>query len=184
MKSSILVSEKKEFIKWFLKHNKLKKIDGVWILNFLLSNEQKLEKVHFVEEAHYCPNAIIMTAEGVNGIPFLYQKGYEITTSGQKAFNDLLFYKDRELYIQINFLKRLKKEYVLVLEENQYLPKEEKSNEEDRKIAEEFLNHSLYLYQLSELEKEIDEALDKKDKKIFLDLSNKWLLIKEKISDK
>ena len=57
---SVPLNEKKTFIRWFLKNFQLKRREGVWILNYLLSNDDLLEHVHFVDEAHYCPRAIVM----------------------------------------------------------------------------------------------------------------------------
>ena len=51
METPVTVNEKKVFLRWFLNHFQLKRREAVWILNFLMSNDQLMEKVHFVEEA-------------------------------------------------------------------------------------------------------------------------------------
>ena len=58
MATPVSVNEKKDFIRWFLNHYQLKRRECVWILNYLISHDQLMEKVHFVEQAQYCPRGI------------------------------------------------------------------------------------------------------------------------------
>lgn len=51
MTSSVPIVDKKNFVRWFLKNFQLKRRECVWILNYLLSNDELLENIHFVEEA-------------------------------------------------------------------------------------------------------------------------------------
>lgn len=44
MAAPISVNEKKEFIRWFLNHYQLKRRECVWILNYLMSHDQLMEK--------------------------------------------------------------------------------------------------------------------------------------------
>ena len=83
MTSSISILEKKTFMRWFLKNHQLKRRECVWILNYLLSNDRLLKNVHFVEEAHYCPRAMVMSSVEHNGVPFRFYKG-NIMTEMQK----------------------------------------------------------------------------------------------------
>ena len=62
MNAPVSVNEKKDFIRWFLNHYQLKRRECVWILNYLMSHDQLMEKVHFVEQAQYCPRGIIMSS--------------------------------------------------------------------------------------------------------------------------
>lgn len=51
MQTPVSVNEKKDFIRWFLNHYQLKRRECVWILNYLMSHDSLMEKVHFVEQA-------------------------------------------------------------------------------------------------------------------------------------
>ena len=82
---SVPLNEKKAFIRWFLKNFQLKRREGVWILNYLLSNDDLLEHVHFVDEAHYCPRAIVMSTVDTTSIPFRFYKD-NIMTSDAELF--------------------------------------------------------------------------------------------------
>ena len=74
MATPVSVNEKKEFIRWFLNNYQLKRRECVWILNYLLSHDQLMEKVHFVEHAEYCPRGIVMSTQCVDDVPFRFYK--------------------------------------------------------------------------------------------------------------
>ena len=69
MTAMIPVAAKKDFVRWFLKRYKLKRRECVWILNYLLSHEHLLQNVHFTDEAHYCPRAMVMSTTGIGEYP-------------------------------------------------------------------------------------------------------------------
>lgn len=65
MNTPVSVNEKKDFVKWFLNNYQLKQRECVWILNYLMSHDQLMHKVHFVEHAKYCPRGLVMSANCV-----------------------------------------------------------------------------------------------------------------------
>ena len=173
MTSSIPILEKKTFIRWFLKNHQLKRRECVWILNYLLSNDRLLENVHFVEEAHYCPRAMVMSSVEHNGVPFRFYKGNVMTSDAEKSFHDLRLNPDESIFIQINFPNIPPHlQYLAVLEENPYMPKTLHISEKDRIIAEQLLKNSMMAFQEEKILREIDEALDAGDKERFFELSN------------
>mgnify|MGYP002732763517 FL=1 len=173
MTSSIPIIEKKTFIRWFLKNHQLKRRECVWILNYLLSNDRLLENVHFVEEAHYCPRAMVMSSVEHNGVPFRFYKGNVMTSDAEKSFHDLRLNPDEGIFIQINFPNIPPHlHYLAVLEENPYMPKTLHISEKDRIIAEQLLKNSMMAFQEEKILREIDEALDAGDKERFFELSN------------
>ena len=103
MTASVSVLDKKEFVRWFLKKYQMKRRECVWILNYLLSHDELLENIHFVEEAHYCPRAMVMSTTDSIGIPFRFYKGNIMTADAEKSFHDLRLHPDEEMYIQLNF---------------------------------------------------------------------------------
>ncbi|MCT6923167.1 MULTISPECIES: ReoY family proteolytic degradation factor [Bacillales] len=173
MASSVPIAEKKIFVRWFLKNYQLKRRECVWILNYLLSDEKLLENVCFVEEAHYCPRAIVMSSVESNGVPFRFYKGNIMTADAEKSFHDLRLNPDEMMYIQINFPNIPPNQvYLAVLEENPYMPKYLHISEKDRILAEQLLKDSMRAFQEEKLLKEIDEALDQGDKTRFFELSS------------
>ena len=53
------------FCKMVLNNYQLKQRECVWILNYLMSHDQLMHKVHFVEHAKYCPRGLVMSANCV-----------------------------------------------------------------------------------------------------------------------
>ncbi|MEE1132712.1 MAG: ReoY family proteolytic degradation factor [Caryophanon sp.] len=172
MTSFVSVDEKRVFVEWFLRNHQLKRRECVWILNYLLSDEAILERVHFTDEAHYCPRAMVMSTTDTPGIPFRFYKGNIMTSDAEKSFHDLRLHDDEAIYIQLNFQNvPPSTEYLAVLEENPYMPQSRQSNQHDRIVAEQLVNESLHHFQEEKLLVEIDEALDRGDKNRFIELS-------------
>lgn len=172
MAAPISVNEKKEFIRWFLNHYQLKRRECVWILNYLMSHDQLMEKVHFVEHAEFCPRGIIMSTQCVDDVPFRFYKDSILTTDAEKSFHDIRLNRDQEIYIQLNFKAVHKShQYALVLENNPYMPEHLEISDKDRELAEQFLQTSINNFQLEQIREKIDKALDRKDKEEFIMLS-------------
>lgn len=172
MSTPVSVHEKKDFIRWFLNHYQLKRRECVWILNYLMSHDQLMEKVHFVDQAQYCPRGLIMSTHCVEEPPFKFYKGNVMTTDAEKSFHDIRLNRDEEIFIQLNFRSsRHSYQYVAVLEDNPFVPKHLQENEQDRLLAEKFLEVSLKTFQKEKLLKEIDDALDRQDLDRFYQLT-------------
>ena len=172
MATPVSVNEKKDFIRWFLNRYQLKRRESVWILNYLMSHDQLMEKVHFVEEAQFCPRGLIMSTHCTKEVPFRFYKDNIMTTDAEKSFHDIRLNRDEDIYIQINFRSsNTSHQYAAVLEENPFVKKTVYISEKDKSIAEQFLKESLRKYQENKLLKAIDEALDQYDKKSFDELS-------------
>ena len=168
MKTPVSVNEKKDFIRWFLNRYQLKRRECVWILNYLMSHDQLMKKVHFVEEAQYCPRGLIMSTHCTEEVPFRFYKENIMTTDAEKSFHDIRLNKEEDIYIQLNFSKsNASYQYAAVQEENPFMPKYLLINEKDRIIAEQFLKNSIETYQRQKLLAAIDSALDRNDKGEF-----------------
>ncbi|MGM7682717.1 ReoY family proteolytic degradation factor [Cytobacillus sp. Hm23] len=164
----VSVNEKKDFIRWFLSNYQLKRRECVWILNYLMSHDQLMKHVHFVEQSQYCPRGIIMSTHCVDDVPFRFYKENVMTTDAEKSFHDIRLNREEEIYIQLNFRASIHSpNYAAVLEENPYIPKQLHINEKDRILAERFLEDSITSFQKEKLLKLIDEALDCDDKDEF-----------------
>ncbi|MCG3089937.1 ReoY family proteolytic degradation factor [Sporosarcina cyprini] len=173
MTAMIPVAAKKDFVRWFLKRYKLKRRECVWILNYLLSHEQLLQNVHFTDEAHYCPRAMVISTTNSESIPFRFYKGNLMTADAEKSFHDLRLHPEEKMFIQLNFPNsHACPQYAMVREENPYLPDDLQVSERDRKIAEQLLEESAATMSLEMLMRRVDEALDENDRERFLVLSS------------
>lgn len=172
MTASVSVGDKKQFVRWFLQSYKMKRRECIWILNYMLSNDELLEKTHFVEDAHYCPRAMVMSSTESKELPFRFYKGNLMTADAEKSFHDLRLNPEQDLYLQLNFPNRPPSPlYLSVLEENPYLPPDETVSAQDQLLAEELLKESLTAFQEETILGQIDEALDANDKERFFELS-------------
>src|SRR5690625_987662 len=95
------VADKQSFLKSFLQHFELKRRECAWLLNYLMNEEQLMERVHFVERAALTPKALIISAKGVDCIPFSFHKEEHITTSAEKAFHDIRLNRTEDIYIEL-----------------------------------------------------------------------------------
>lgn len=173
MPAMVPVAAKKDFVRWFLKRYKMKRRECVWILNYLLSHEHLLQNVHFTDEAHYCPRAMVMSTTGSDSVPFRFYKGNLMTADAEKSFHDLRLHPEEKMYIQLNFPNHhLCPQYASVREENTFLPNYLQVSDNDRKIAEQLLSESIASMTQEMLMRGVDEALDANDKERFLLLSS------------
>lgn len=180
MNAPVSVNEKKDFIRWFLNNYQLKRRECVWILNYLMSHDKLMEKVHFVEQAQYCPRGIVMSTHCVDEVPFRFYKANVMTTDAEKSFHDIRLNREEDIYIQLNFHASFQApQYAAVLEENPYMPKTLQISEKDRQIAEQFLTKSIEKFQREKLLKQIDEALDKRDREAFVRLTEQLKKLNE-----
>ena len=179
MTAPVSINEKKDFIRWFLNHFQLKRRECVWILNYLMSHDQLMEKVHFVELAQYCPRGLVMSTHCIEDVPFRFYKENVMTTDAEKSFHDIRLNRDEEIYIQLNFHASNKAhQYVAVQEDNPYLPKRNHVNEKDRLLAERFLTTSIQRFQEEKLLRLIDHALDHNDQLAFRSLTDQLKRLK------
>ncbi|UTR09638.1 MULTISPECIES: ReoY family proteolytic degradation factor [Evansella] len=175
MNNPVPVMEKRDFLKWFLDQYQLKRRECAWLLNFLMSDELLMERVHFVEQADYCPKALVISASDVDSVPFAFHKNQHVTMDAEKSFHDIRLNRNEDVYIQLNFQnKQSIPQYMAVLEENPYLPVNKEEANVQSLLAEMVLDKAVRDYQLSGLEKAIDRALADGDERTFHDLVKQY----------
>src|SRR6478752_100800 len=140
MTTPVTVNEKKEFVRWFLTNYQLKRRECVWILNYLMSHDQSMKRVHFGEQAQFCPRGMVMSTHCVEDPPFRFYKENIMTTDAEKSFHDIRLNREEDIYIQINFrASNLSHQYAAVLEENPFVQNKVYLNEKDKMYAEQLL---------------------------------------------
>ncbi|MBU9723934.1 MULTISPECIES: ReoY family proteolytic degradation factor [Bacillaceae] len=175
MNNPVPVLEKRDFLKWFLDQYQLKRRECAWLLNFLMSDDDLMERVHFVEQADYCPKALLISANDVDSVPFAFHKNQHVTMDAEKSFHDIRLNRHEEIFIQLNFNnKQSTPQYMAVLEENPYLPINEDEANVQSLLAEMVLEDSIRTFRLQQLELEIDQALSRGDKEAFHELVEKY----------
>lgn len=181
MTDIIPIAAKKEFVRWFLKRYKLKRRECIWIMNYLLSHEDLLENVHFTDEAHYCPRAMVISTTESESIPFRFYKGNLMTADAEKSFHDLRLHPKEKMYIQLNFPgNNTCANYASVREENPFLPSYLQVSEKDKRTAELLIEESIASNTEEVILKGIDKALDENDEERFKTLAAMLKKLQEK----
>jgi uncharacterized protein YpiB (UPF0302 family) len=170
--NTVTVSEKKEFIHWFLQSYELRKKEVAWLLSYLSSNETLLSKVHFVEHVLLLPRSIIISTKCSNMPSFQFSRKKRVGTDVESVFYDLQLFPDEEIYIGLYFQDRKTcPKLAAVLEGN---PMERQDLVQDQLLslfAELLLDQAVRQFQKKQLYARIDESLAKRDKASFLKLS-------------
>lgn len=171
MYTPIPIQYKKNFIQWFLINYTLKRQEVNWLLTFLMKDDKLLNQLSFVNDAKFCPRAIIISSHCSDEIPFLFYKQHIITTDIDKFFHDIRLHEDENIYVQLNF-KNAKQHpyYAGVLEENPYTPISTSLQNEDKRISNYLLEDLIRQHHLEKLKEGIDQALDQKDEGKFNEL--------------
>lgn len=179
--SDVTVEQKKEFLRWFVGNYQLRRRECNWILSFLISFDQLMHKVHFVENANKTPRDLIMSTHCVDDVPLRYYKNGVMSTNAESCYHDIRLNRDDDIYIQLNFKDKYNcKEYWEVLEEN---PFDEPDTSEFEEQAAHFLDYCLYEFKVEQLKKRIDEAIDAGDKELFMKLTDELSKV-EKVKKK
>ncbi|WP_091270876.1 ReoY family proteolytic degradation factor [Alteribacillus persepolensis] len=182
MSNVVSAMEKRDFLKWFLKTQRIKQREHAWILHYLLSDGKLLEKVHFVEKAEYCPKAVIFSSETLNSMPFSYHKNQFVTMDTERSFHDIRLHPDEDLYVQLAFEgDEFLTYYAEVLEDNPYVPGKDQEKLLLEIAAEHILNQAVWDFEHESLRKKIDDALIHKRKKEFYRLTERLLIIQQKL---
>ncbi|PEM55375.1 YpiB family protein [Bacillus wiedmannii] len=116
--NNVSVEQKREFIKWFLNNFQSKWRESVWFLNYVMSHDQLMKKVHFVENARgNYSRAIFISTTCVETKPFVFYRNGSSGTDPEKAFQHIRHNRDEDIYIELNFADKYKyPQFIEVLE--------------------------------------------------------------------
>lgn len=183
--SSIPAREKQFFLKWFIDYYRLKNNEVKWFLEYLLNNEDVLDRICFTGRVEGCPRAIVMQVIDFGEVSFKFIKGPVVTTDVDKSFHDLRMKKEIPMFIQIDFLQATHPPfYWFLLEDNPFLPPHIKGMnpgefrdkqgvyEKPYGDPEENLKQKIVDYK-----KAIDKALDARDEEEFYRLTNQLRIL-------
>lgn len=170
----ITIAEKKLFIKWFLEKYELQNREAEWLLQYIASSDQLLERVHFIDNFRNLPKTILISTKCVQMTPFKFYKNKRVTSDVEKAFLDIHNNPAEDIYIGLFFKERtVSPEYAAVLERN---PMDDTRDTIDALVslqAEMVLDYAIRTYHLETLYQQIDSALDRGDQTAFRELSSK-----------
>jgi uncharacterized protein YpiB (UPF0302 family) len=165
------VSEKRDFIRWFLHHYELQQREAAFLLTYLIYNEPLLAKVHFVEQVPSINRSIIISATGVEQPAFRFLKNKRIGHDVESAYFDMKTFPSEDVYMGLYYKDRSAcPRFAAVMEG---IPMKKQDIVQDQMLslfAEMVLDESLRRFQEAQLRKQIDEALAQYDQKRFEEL--------------
>ena len=86
----VSISDKKDFIQWFLNRYELRKRESAWLLSYLSSDDELLKRVHFVENLRNLPKTIMMSTRCIRMTSFKFTKHNRVSTDVETAFYDIV----------------------------------------------------------------------------------------------
>lgn len=178
--NQVSISEKREFIGWFLDRYELQKREAAWLLSYLSSNETLLTHLHFVLDLPKHAKSIELATTCAQAQPFQFRKAEWMGADVETAFYEILFFPHEELYISLCFRdRRTCPEYAAVLEGNPMEKQDLRDNQLFSLYAEMILDKAVKKYEMDRLYDKINQALESRDEKTFLQLSEQWRKLRE-----
>lgn len=180
MKYMVTNVEKRNFLEWFLKSFELQKKECTWLLSYLMSNEQLLEKLRFVHELDPAKRMLLMSTKCVKDVAFQFSKGKLMTTDVERAFHHIRLYPEEDIYIKLSYERaELCSQYAAVREDDLMEEYKITSNSWYSLFAEMILDEAIEKFQKEKLYKEINQSLEEHNKVKFMELSYKWSKLHE-----
>lgn len=175
MSVQISLETKKEFLSWFLDYHQLKRREAMWILNYLMTHEAVLNKIHFVEAVETTPRGMSLAAIGTEAEPFQFYKDGLVFDDPEQGFHEIRLNWGEQLYVGLSFKDQWKSpEYIAVLEDNPY----HRWNDSVSDAIKQDVDHALVKFDLErrkvELTPRINSALEDGNRELFDELSKEW----------
>ncbi|MDI3327328.1 MAG: YpiB family protein [Alicyclobacillaceae bacterium] len=102
----IRVSDKKQFLHWFLVHYELQSREAGRLLRYISNQDRLLRRVHFTDDLDGLPKTLLISTKCVSMIPFRFYKNKRVTSDVAEAFRDIQGNPDEELFVGLFFRNR------------------------------------------------------------------------------
>ncbi|MCL1631827.1 YpiB family protein [Sporolactobacillus sp. CPB3-1] len=170
MEQMVSNMQKKTFLRWILDRRLLTNREIIWLLHYLMSNDQLLARIHIVDDVSELNRSMTISDFRENDRIFRYVKETVETNDPEKAFHDLRMNQDEAVYLQLNIDSvRRSPIYFSVLEENPHSSAD--VHEKYGQFAEHAADEAELAFTINRLNLAINEALDNGDKELFYLLS-------------
>lgn len=175
MKDMITTAHKRNFLQWFLAHYEVKDPLAKWLLESILNHEELLSHVHFTEQLQTSKKALLISTKCVQMTAFKFYHHHRSSTDVEKAYLNLHQNPEQDVYITLYFRNRLHSEsFRLVLEQPEHQVIRYAGQRLEALQIELFLDHLLHRHKLQLIMRELDLALDQRDKERFLALAKEY----------
>lgn len=171
MKRTSNLTQKKNFLRWFLSKQQLKTPELSRLLHFIAESDDLLRKVRFVENIRYYSDAILVSAEDSNTIPYIMRIDNRYIFDVDEFIKALTSDPPSRLYIWLSF----NRDYICSFCPNVIDRKGSRtlSKRQIRGLERE-ISEQVYLKELAKqkLMEQIDTALEKGCKEEFFRLTH------------
>ncbi|MCL6632859.1 MAG: YpiB family protein [Alicyclobacillus herbarius] len=177
MGSTVTTAEKKHFLRWFLANYQLQSREAEMLIRYMMTRENVLRKVHFVENFRQLPRVIVMSTTCVPVAPFrYYRRNKPVSTDVEQAFLDLYQHPDEDIYVGLFFKDRTTSAaYAAVLEEVPAHELEPAVREMISLQADLIIEQAIRRFQRSRLMADVDQSLDAGDREAFYQASQRLI---------
>ncbi|MCM3760351.1 YpiB family protein [Alkalihalobacillus oceani] len=168
----VSVAEKRQFLKWFLAQQQLKRKEAGRVLEYLLQHYHLLEQVTFTEEIRSRERTIVISSLQSEETGFAFHLYRKKIDDPARAIGELQANPADPVYIILHFHGKAHNQHYLQMldsESREYI-KHYKQFREYKKEAGSLIEAVLIETEKSTLLKQIDEALDQKNEQRFKQL--------------
>lgn len=102
----IRISDKKQFLHWFLQHYELQIPEAGRLLRYISNQNQLLQRVHFTDDLRNLPKTMLISATCVDAAPFRFCKNGRVSSSVAEAYQDIRQFPNEDLFISLLFRNR------------------------------------------------------------------------------
>jgi uncharacterized protein YpiB (UPF0302 family) len=169
MRKWISITEKRNFLKWFLDNHRLKSTDARKILEFIIHRPHLLENLSFVDKIKPREKTIVVSSMQSDESGFAFYDRYRKTEDASQALHDLTLNPSEKVNLILNFYgKLLNHRYLQMLDspEADSIHLYEQS-ERHARAAEALIEKISHEQEIERVKRQIDEALDKNDRLLF-----------------
>jgi uncharacterized protein YpiB (UPF0302 family) len=178
-------TEKRNFLKWFLEHQQLKRSDARKVIEYIIHHFHILENVSFTEKIIISGRTIVISSFHSDEPGFLFYCHQHKTDEVSKALGDLMMDPFGKIYIVVHFRGKSQNHRYLQLIENpafENIKQYERFQKYERE-ADDVIGKVMLEKEIERVKKQIDMALDQKDHELFKSLSAKLKLLSVEISN-
>jgi len=178
--NTISIHAKKELIRHVLQNHRMKVTQCVWILSYLLNNENTLKNVSFTEKAETYPRGMLISTIGTMSLPFRYYNTGIRTADAEYAFHDIRIDSNEKIYIELDYLDKQTCPYYAAVFESSPVT-EIVVDKESKKIADRLIFEMESRLVKAEYDRLINAALDTGDNGAFMYLTTEFKKMGEEV---
>lgn len=175
MEKWISPMEKRNFLKWFMENHRLKRTDSRKVLDYMINHYPFLENLSFTEKIPPNKKTIVVSSMNSDEPGFIFYHHHIKSEDVSLALGNIMMNPSEKINMIIHFNGKMFNQRYLQLVENPGI-ESMKIYEQHQKFAKEadkLFEKVKMEKEIELLKKQIDQALDQRDKELFTLLTDK-----------